>query len=191
MDNNIQAGTVTHPAGQAEGHVSLETFKKDLNSCRPVNVSAHPHNFSPSRASPAELARVPAKNRPPRLSTPSEVVYLRVSHPALVETPLAERAVENTLVGHQATTPPEAEVLVRVNLHDTPVGPHDLEEWKAWLTANVPGSVGHLSVVMAEPSNSRLLILRVSMPLWDFLPDSNAYIFCGRVIPGEGKKPMS
>jgi hypothetical protein len=108
-----------------------------------------------------------------------------------VETPLAERAVENTLVGHQATTPPEAEVLVRVNLHDTPVGPHDLEEWKAWLTANVPGSVGHLSVVMAEPSNSRLLILRVSMPLWDFLPDSNAYIFCGRVIPGEGKKPMS
>jgi hypothetical protein len=33
MDSNIQAGTVTHPAGQAEGHVSLETFKKDLNSC--------------------------------------------------------------------------------------------------------------------------------------------------------------
>jgi hypothetical protein len=31
--DNIQAGTATHPAGQAEGHVTLDTFKQDLNSC--------------------------------------------------------------------------------------------------------------------------------------------------------------
>jgi hypothetical protein len=43
---------------------------------------------------------------------------------------------------------------------------------RLWLNTNVPGSVEHISILMAGPSNSCLLILKMSMALWDFLPDS-------------------
>jgi hypothetical protein len=80
---------------------------------------------------------------------------------------------------------------VRVNLHDSPVGPRNLAEWKARLTANVPGSVEHHLIVMAAPSNFRLLIPLLRMPLWDFLPDSTHHIFCSLVIAGDGEQPKS
>jgi hypothetical protein len=47
---------------------------------------------------------------------------------------------------------------------------------RLWLNTNVPGSVEHISILMAGPSNACLLILKVSMmALWDFLPDSKDF----------------
>jgi hypothetical protein len=83
--------------------------------------------------------------------------------------PLSPRTVCSELIGSpQRPSPPDrkSQVLLKVDVQGD-VGPDDVAEWKEWL-----------SVELVAPSNSMTLtlVVKMSIPLWDFLQDRPAYV---------------
>jgi hypothetical protein len=74
----------------------------------------------------------------------------------------------------QRPSPPDrkSQVLLKVDVQGD-VGPDDVAEWKEWL-----------SVELVAPSNymTLTLVVKMSIPLWDFLQDRPAYTFMGHIF---------
>jgi len=74
-----------------------------------------------------------------------------------------------------------AKVLITVKLDDTI--PPNLAEWRNWLRRQIPTNVAKIEVEVEGvfEANSKVILLRLPVAMWDMLPDHDAYSFVGYV----------
>jgi hypothetical protein len=68
-----------------------------------------------------------------------------------------------------------AKVLITVKL-DNRV-PLNLTEWRNWLQRQIPTSMAEIEVEGVFEGNSKVVLLRLPVAIWDMLPDHDAYSF--------------
>jgi hypothetical protein len=68
-----------------------------------------------------------------------------------------------------------AKVLITVKLDDSI--PPNLTEWRNWLRGQIPTNVAEIEVEGVFEGNSKVVLLRLPVAIWDMLPDHDAYSF--------------
>jgi hypothetical protein len=68
-----------------------------------------------------------------------------------------------------------AKVLITVKLDDRI--PPNLDEWRNWLRRQIPTNVTEINVEGVFEGNSKVVLLRLPVAIWDMLPDHDAYSF--------------
>ena len=59
--------------------------------------------------------------------------------------------------------------------------PPNLAEWINWLRRQIPTNVAEIGVEGVFEANSKVVLLRLPVAIWDMLPDHDAYGFVGYV----------
>jgi hypothetical protein len=72
-----------------------------------------------------------------------------------------------------------AKVLIKVELDDNI--PPNLAEWRNWLRRQIPTNVAKIEIEGVFEGNSKIVLLRLPVAIWDMLPDHDAYSFVGYV----------
>jgi hypothetical protein len=68
-----------------------------------------------------------------------------------------------------------AKVLITVKLDDRI--PPNLAEWRNWLGRQIPTNVAEIEVEGVFEGNSKVVLLRLPVAIWDMLPEHDAYSF--------------
>ena len=68
-----------------------------------------------------------------------------------------------------------AKVLITAKLDDRV--PFTLAEWRNWLQRQIPASMAEIEVEGVFKGNSKVVLLRLPVAIWDMLPDHDAYSF--------------
>ena len=68
-----------------------------------------------------------------------------------------------------------AKVLIKVKLDDNI--PPNLAEWRNWLRRQIPTNVAQIEIEGVFEGNSKVVLLRLPVAIWDMLPDHDAYSF--------------
>ena len=55
--------------------------------------------------------------------------------------------------------------------------PPNLAEWRNWLRRQIPTNVAEIEVEGVFEANSKVVLLRLPVAMWDMLPDHDAYSF--------------
>jgi hypothetical protein len=72
-----------------------------------------------------------------------------------------------------------AKVPITVKLDDRI--PPNLAEWRNWLRRQIPTNVTEIEVEGVFEGNSKVILLRLPVAIWDMLPDHDAYSFADYV----------
>jgi hypothetical protein len=107
-------------------------------------------------------------------TTPVHKAAASFDKPSIVLAPSNVPAA--TLKPDQSDT---AKVLIMVTLDDKI--PHNLAEWRNWLRRQIPTNVAEIEVEGVFEGNSKVVLLRLPVAIWDMLPDHDAYSFVGYV----------
>jgi hypothetical protein len=103
-------------------------------------------------------------------TTPVHKAAASFDKPSIILAPL--NILPATLKPDQSDT---AKVLITVKLDDRV--PLNLAEWRNWLQRQIPTSVAEIEVEGVFKGNSKVVLLRLPVAIWDMLPDHDAYIF--------------
>jgi len=107
-------------------------------------------------------------------TTPVHKANASFDKPSIILAPLNVPLA--TLKPDQSDT---AKVLITVKLDDRI--PPNLAEWRNWLRGQIPTNVAEIEVEGVFEGNSKVVLLRLPVAIWDMLPDHDAYSFVGYV----------
>jgi hypothetical protein len=107
-------------------------------------------------------------------TTPVHKAVASFDKPSIILTPW--NVPPATLKPDQSDT---AKVLITVKLDDRI--PPNLAEWRNWLRGQIPTNVAKIEVEGVFEGNSKVVLLRLPVAIWDMLPDHDAYSFVGYV----------
>jgi hypothetical protein len=103
-------------------------------------------------------------------TTPVHKAAASFDKPSIILAPLNGLPV--TLKPDQSDT---AKVLITVQLDDRI--PLNLAQWRNWLRTQIPTNVAEIEIEGVFEGNSKVVLLRLPVAIWDMLPDHDAYCF--------------